>query len=298
MEEVSEVDYVAFEAKLQHRSPQRGRVNRVYVQLVNRGFQAAANVNVKLLWTDAGAGLPDQPQDFWMTFPGNSANAAQWQPIGSAQTIASLKPRIPKILEWDFTPPTSAGEHACLLVVVDSASDPVPPGNKVFDIRTLAATDKRIGLKNLHVLDPKQAPAPGIASGILSFGLKGGNQTIEFVPHGGMPPKVSLIFSKQAIPANPNVVGLTAKAPSQALLKALTTKYGSAAIATFDTTKLYALASTAKPGSLSAALGSKTIRAIVAVEGAAPGNGGAAFSVLQLSGQQVEGGSTFAMKLP
>src|SRR5262249_12055555 len=145
---VSEVDFVAFEAKLQHRSPQRARVNRVYVQLVNRGFQAAANVNVKLLWTDAGAGLPDLPQDFWMAFPGNSANTAQWQPIGSAQTIASFEPGIPKILEWDFTPPASASEHACLLVVMDSASDPIPPGNKAFDIRTLTAIDKRVGLKN------------------------------------------------------------------------------------------------------------------------------------------------------
>jgi len=82
------------------------------------------------------------------------------------------------------------------------------------------------------------------------------------------------------------------------LLQSLSTKYGSAAIAAFDTTRSYALASTAKPGSLSAVLGSKTIRAIVAVEGAVPGSGGAAFSVLQWSGQQVEGGSTFAMKLP
>lgn len=295
---ISDVDYVAFEAKLQDRGPQPTRVNRVYVQLVNRGFQAALNVNVKLLWADAAAGLPDLPQDFWTAFPRNSGNTSQWRPIGSAHTIATFNPGLPNILEWDFTPPASASEHACLIVVMDSASDPIPPGNKVFDIGTLTATDKRIGLKNLHVMDPKQAPAAGIVAGILSFALKGGSQTIELVPHAGTPPRVSLIFTKQAIPANPKLVGIAAKAPSQALLKALTKKYGSAAMAAFDTATSYVLTSAAKPGSLSAALGSTTIRAVVAVEGAAPEKGGAAFSVLQLSGQQLVGGSTYAIKLP
>src|SRR5262249_39628403 len=33
---VADVDYVAFENRLAHRNPQRGQVNRIYVQLRNR----------------------------------------------------------------------------------------------------------------------------------------------------------------------------------------------------------------------------------------------------------------------
>jgi len=96
--------------------------------------------------------------------------------------------------------------------------------------------------------------------------------------------------------AKPKLSGLTAKAPSQTMLKALAKKYGDKEVANFDTTTAFALDSDVRPGSLSAALGDKTIRAIVAMESAQPGSGGAAFSVVQMVGQKVVGGSTFAMK--
>src|SRR6185437_7631546 len=146
---------------------------------------------------------------------------AQWQPLGVAQTIASFKPGIPKILEWDFTPSASASEHACLLAVIDSASDPIPPGNKVFDIRTLIATDKRIGLKNLHILDPKRVSAPSIASGILSFGLKGGQPNDRAHPAWGNAAKGEPDLLKTGHPDNSQSRGLAAKEPSQALLQSL-----------------------------------------------------------------------------
>jgi photosystem II stability/assembly factor-like uncharacterized protein len=294
---VAAVDYVAFESKLQHRQPQRTKVNRVYVQVHNRGFQAGASVNVKILWAEASAGLPNLPSDFWTAFPGDSSTTTQWHPVGAAQTIASFKPGIPTILEWDWTPPATAADHSCMLVVMDCASDPIPAGNKVFDVGVLIPTEKHVGLKNLHLIDPTPAPPPGGLSAMLNFQLKGGKeQTIQLVPHGKKSPKVSLIFSKKAIPAKPKLSGLTAKAPSQTLLKALIRKYGDKEIAKFDTTTAFALESGVRPGSLSAALGEKAIQAIVAMEGAEQGSGGAAFSVVQMVGQKVVGGSTFAMK--
>jgi len=294
---ITDVDYVAFEAKLQHRQPQRTKVNRVYVQIHNRGFQPAANVKVKILWADASAGLPNLPSDFWTAFPGNSTNTTQWQPIGTTQTVASFTPGIPLVLEWDWTPPATAADHSCMLVVMDSTSDPIPAASKVFDIGTLVGTEKRVGWKNLHLIDPVPAPPPGGLSAILNFHLKGGTQqTIQLVPHGKKSPKVSLIFAKKAIPAKPKLAGLTAKAPSQTLLKALIRQYGEKEMANFDTTTAFALQSDGRPGSLSAALGDKAIRAIVAIEGAEAGDGGAAFSVVQMAGEKVVGGSTFAMK--
>jgi hypothetical protein len=294
---VAAVDYVAFEAKLQHRQPQRTKVNRVYVQVHNRGFQPAANVKVKMLWADASAGLPNLPSDFWTMFPADSTNTTQWQPIGAAQTIASFKPGIPVVLEWDWTPPVSAAQHSCMLVVMDSASDPIPASNKVFDIGTLVGTEKRVGWKNLHLIDPTLAPPPGGVFTILNFHLKGGkDQTIQLVPHGKNLPRVSLIFSKKAIPLKPKLSGLAGKAPTQTMLKALARKYGDKEIANFDTSTAFTLEASGKPGSLAGALGDKQIRAIVAIEGAEPGDGGAAFSVVQMVGQSVVGGSTFAMK--
>jgi hypothetical protein len=69
---VATVDYVAFESKLQHRNAQRGKINRVYVQ-VQTGFTPGANVTVKLLYANASAGLP-LCRRISTAFPNNSSN--------------------------------------------------------------------------------------------------------------------------------------------------------------------------------------------------------------------------------
>jgi photosystem II stability/assembly factor-like uncharacterized protein len=153
---VAAVDYLAFETKLAHRDPQRTVVNRVYVQIHNRGIRPATNVTVKILYADASPGLPNLPSNFWTAFPGDG-NTTFWKPIGAAQTIPSISPTRPAILEWDWVPPASAAQHSCLLVVTDCADNPIPPSNKVFAISTLVTIEKRAGLKNLHLIDP-QAP--------------------------------------------------------------------------------------------------------------------------------------------
>ena len=291
---VSAVDYLAFESKLQHRQPQRSRLNRVYVQLQNRGFQPAASVNVKILWATASAGLPNLPADFWTAFPGDSSNTADWHPVGTAQNIASFKPGIPVVLEWDWTPPATAAEHSCMLVVMDSASDPIPASSKVFDVGVLVPNEKRTGLKNLHVIDPLSST--GGLSTVLGFSRKSGSaQIINVIPHGKTPPKLSLIFSKKAVPGSAAVEGLTIKTPSQSVIRALTKKYGEGMMAGFDTTKLFSLTTRTKPGALTAILGDGA-KAIVVIEGASSGEGGTAFLITQVDGKRVVGGSTFAMK--
>src|SRR5207237_3996615 len=132
---VASVDYLVYETRLQHTDTQRGVLNRVYVQVHNRGIQTANNVTVKILYADASPGLPNLPSDFWTAFPGNG-NQTFWKAIGAAKVIANLSPRRPEILEWDWTPPVTAASHSCLLIVVDCPSDPIPPANKVFNIGT------------------------------------------------------------------------------------------------------------------------------------------------------------------
>ena len=154
---VSAVDYLAFETRLSHTDPQRTVTNRVYVQIHNRGIQPATNVTVKILYADATPGLPALPPDFWTAFPGNGTTT-YWKPIGAAQTISSISPTRPELLEWDWVPPASAAQHSCLLIVADCASDPIPAANKVFDIGTLVTAEKRVGLKNLHLINALPAP--------------------------------------------------------------------------------------------------------------------------------------------
>ncbi|HEX8458587.1 MAG TPA: hypothetical protein VF656_14910 [Pyrinomonadaceae bacterium] len=150
---VADVDYVVYESKLQHRNAQRGNLNRVYVKVNNRGFAPGANVTVKLLFADASAGLPPLPPDFWTAFPNNSANTTQWKPVGNAKTIAVLSPTEPTILEWDLSVPSNAATHSCLLVIMSTPNDPIPPANKVFNVDQLVRIEKRVGLKNLQVVN-------------------------------------------------------------------------------------------------------------------------------------------------
>lgn len=149
---VSAVDYLAFEVGLTHRNPDKGNLNRVYVQVHNRGTNSALNVQVKIMAAGASAGLPNLPANYWASFP-NSPGDANWTPVGLPITIPVLEPLKPVVLEWDWTPPLSADTHTCMLVVMDSASDPIPLANKTFDIGTLVTREKRAGLKNLHLVN-------------------------------------------------------------------------------------------------------------------------------------------------
>ena len=148
----SEVDYLSFETRLVHESPEKGNQNRVYVQVHNRGPLVANDVTVKVMAAGASAGLPDLPADFWSTWP-NSAGDANWTPVGSPQSIATLEPLRPTVLEWTWTPSPAADAHTCLIVVADSPSDPIPASAKVFDTASLVTSEKHVGLKNLHVVN-------------------------------------------------------------------------------------------------------------------------------------------------
>ena len=148
-------DYVAFEAAIVHRTPRRGRLNRFYVQVHNRGINAATNVQVRAFFAAASGGLPALPADFWSSgkpFVGTPSGTA-WFPIGPARTIASLNPAKPGVVEWDWNIPLSAAEHSCLLVVTTCAEDPLN-GAGILDVGQLVVGRKQAALKNLQVLDP------------------------------------------------------------------------------------------------------------------------------------------------
>jgi hypothetical protein len=155
-------DGVEFD-ELSHEDPERNTVNRFYVQLHNRGWQDATNLRVRAFFADASAGLPPLPNA--LTPPDfNLTSTADWMPIGPAQTVALLEPNRPVIVSWDYTVPNTAATHSCLLAVVSSGEDPMV--NTETNVDLLIASEKRVCLKNLHVIG---GPAPQQSMATLMF---------------------------------------------------------------------------------------------------------------------------------
>jgi len=187
-------DYVSFEAAIVHRPARRGQVNRFYAQVHNRGINSTTNVQVRSFFAAASAGLPALPADFWSS--GNpflgTPSGPNWTPIGPTRTIPVLEPAKPAIVEWDWTVPTTAAEHSCLLVLTTCADDPLNGGG-ILDPGQLVVSRKQVALKNLHVLDPGQ-PGPGQA--IATQLHNGGSEPMVadvLVHWGTLPPRARML---------------------------------------------------------------------------------------------------------
>ena len=192
----TEVNYLNFETKLVHEHPEKGNQNRVYVQVHNRGPLPASNVTVKIMTAGASAGLPDLPADFWTAWP-NSAGDANWTPVGTPQVIATLEPLRPTVLQWDWTPGATADSHSCMLVVIDSPSDPVPASTKtVFDIAQLVTTEKRAGLKNLHLVNVLPSAIQPLPLHLHASRQREARYRLQIPPVAADALRIDLLFSK------------------------------------------------------------------------------------------------------
>ena len=306
---VSAVDYLAYETKLQHRNAQRGNVNRVYVRVNNRGFAPGSNVTVKLLYADASAGLPPLPPDFWMAFPNNSASTTVWHPLpkGAAtfQTIATLSPTEPSVLEWDFPLPSGAATHSCLLAVMDCPTDPIPAGNKIFNVDNLVRNEKRVCLKNLHVvnippattlwatLDFHRLQEPTSVIKVVGTGASGGS--IGFVLPKSAQPTPTASKSSKAAAAN-KLEGFQERKPTEQMIKSLKERLPDDA-GKLDLTRLYALDKDAKGGgSISGIKIPKAgLRAAVLLTAPTKDKAFETFSVVQEEDGTIVGGSTYVI---
>jgi hypothetical protein len=171
---IDEVDYVKFEYRLRHRNVQRGHLNRVYVQIHNRGIKPAGvppadKVTVKLLYSNI-LNSPTEPlepprfpallSDFWTSFYSDgSYSSATWQQIGEPKKLPwglkTLTHTEPTILTWEWDTPADIADHVGLLVVIDSSEDAIPETNKVFsdNIESLVRNEKHIGVKLVDVVN-------------------------------------------------------------------------------------------------------------------------------------------------
>ncbi|MCI0463586.1 MAG: hypothetical protein L0Z62_42160 [Gemmataceae bacterium] len=290
---VADVDYVAFESKLFHRNPQRGQINRVYVQLHNRGIQAGAAVTVKLLAADASAGLPPLPADFWTAFPGNATDTSLWRPIGAAQTLASVSPAEPTVLEWEWSTPLEAADHSCLLVVLDSPTDPIPAAAKVFDVNRLVPNEKRVGLKNVHVVSAVAGTSSWTP--FQFFGSPDQLHTVKLSTSGAGKWTVGILLQNVSQPAL-KLGGITRKQPTQVLLKALKNRIGTA-VDQFDTTGIYLLKNVAQGGLLTdLKLPKDGLRAMLLLGAPPTAAPAGTLNIVQEVGGVVLGGSTFVLR--
>ena len=132
-------------------SPKRNATNDVYVRVHNRGPAFAAGVKVKCLWTDATAGIPAFPADYWQYFPDAWAAASPWNPVDPANpfvVINSIPPRSSRIVKIPWPVPATAAAHTCMLVMATCT------GNALVGTTTTGVrNEKRIALRNLHVID-------------------------------------------------------------------------------------------------------------------------------------------------
>jgi photosystem II stability/assembly factor-like uncharacterized protein len=286
---VGSVDYVAFETALEHRNPQRGKSNRVYVQVQNRGVLPAGNVVVKILFADATPGLPDLPADFWTAFPGNSGMPSPWTPIGAAQTIASLRPDRPAVLEWDWAPPMSAAAHSCLLVVTSCSEDPPVVTSLVLD--SVVTQNRQVGLKNLHIIDA----LPFASWDTIRFYPRAATDTFRF---GALPKgwSLSLVLPKEVSPSEITYTGLEAKPVSAAKQARISEQLGKQA-ALYDLKEaLVATAPREGCAITGVPVGMQGIPILVAFRAHARPATGNVQLIQESRDQRVLGGNTFALR--
>ena len=291
---VGDVDYVFFESKLGHRNPQRGVVNRVYVQVHNRGIQDAQNVVVKLLSADATAGAPNLPPDFWTAFPGDPAGGL-WTSIGAAQIIPVIKPTEPAILEWDWTPPMSIAQHSCLLVVIDNAADPIPPANKGFDIWALANAERHIGWKNVHVVNAVLGAT--FWTPLRFFGTADRLYSIRFSATTARGWQLGLLLPR-VMPAGFTLRGMVRTQLSNPQRESLRRAVGDG-IERLDTEALYQVRQPGRGGAIDRiVMGQEGITAMLMLAASSTANRSGTLSVVQeLDGRDLMGGSTYVLNV-
>jgi hypothetical protein len=148
-------------------------INRVYVEVRNRGVLPADNVRVMLLLADASAGLPNLPSGYTTNVQnGTNISSADWQTVGQVM-LQDLRVGFPQIASFNLPstmlPPPSglAGHtHYCLLALLHSDDDNFTNTGTAVD--PLSISDRKSAHKNLHIVEftgtiPYVGHTPGVS---------------------------------------------------------------------------------------------------------------------------------------
>jgi hypothetical protein len=153
-------------------------VNRVYVEVHNRGIVPAGTAQVMLLLCDASPGLPALPA-------GYAANVQAGTPVGGSftlvgvKTVTNLRAGVPQVVEFPLPstmlpPPASlpGDSHYCLLALLHSPQDQFTASQTNVDALTIA--ERKVGQKNLHIVAFVGVPPPPAPWRWSAFQLHGG----------------------------------------------------------------------------------------------------------------------------
>jgi hypothetical protein len=169
----SDIDFVVFNDIIKDGSGQIATmdptvgtvVNRVYVEIHNRGIVEAANVQVMLLLGNASTALPALPPGYEASIQsGIPISTALWQTVG-IKTVSNLSVAFPQVVAFKLPstilpPPASlpGQSHYCLLALLHSPQDAF--SNTITNTDALTIADRKVGLRNLHVVAFVGTPPP------------------------------------------------------------------------------------------------------------------------------------------
>jgi hypothetical protein len=147
-------------------------INRVYVEVHNRGVTPGTNVQVMLLLANASAGLLAAPLPSGYASnvqSGTPISNANWQTVGIAN-IPTVTVGLPEVIEFNLPstmlpPPSSlpAQNHYCLLAILNHPSDLFT--NTLTNADQLTINDRKVAQRNLQIVNfTGTLPPPGSPS--------------------------------------------------------------------------------------------------------------------------------------
>lgn len=132
-------------------------INRVYVQVHNRGLTPAIETQVMLLLAETPGEIADLPSSFMSDIQnGNMINTPQWRTVG-IQKLDAIRVNSPRVAAFDLPsnilPPPDALEgnaDYALLAVLHSASDPYT--NDGLKVSEFVPGERKATLKKIRVV--------------------------------------------------------------------------------------------------------------------------------------------------
>lgn len=163
------VDAVAFDAELRASPLIPGRVNSIYVQVHDAGWEPHDEPAEVHLFFARGAlpasaeapPLPNLHAGFWQSFDAEpelppptaalGAGAARWRRVGSKQVIAPgrVSAAHPAVVRFDWVPPADLHRaHVALLALCTSPNDPLgPQPDRLLEMSTLIREERRAAFR-------------------------------------------------------------------------------------------------------------------------------------------------------
>jgi hypothetical protein len=165
------IDFLTFNETIQDGSNGVGTIsppptvhNRFYAEVHNRGRVDATNVQVMAAITNAATGL-GLPAGYTANVQaGTALPGTKWITLG-VQTIPAVRAGFPRVVHFDLPstvlpmPASLPGNsHWCSVVFIHAAQDPFT--STISNVDALTIADRKVGQKNLHLVEFVGAPPP------------------------------------------------------------------------------------------------------------------------------------------